>query len=434
MMNLQDLTRLSRPELAAYADGLRAEYLKYKAQPLGINMARGRPAPDQLDLSDDLFNVGSEQVGFYSEDGSDCRNYGNLCGIVEARRLFSEVFGVPIENVIACGASSLNLMFDFFAQCCYLGVGGNPPWKKQGNVKYIAVVPGYDRHFAIAQFFGVELVSVPMTPTGPDMDRVRELVKDPLVKGMFCVPKYSNPDGTVYSDETVDAIAALRPAAPDFRVIWDEAYQMHDLYEKSPEQLNIFDAALKYGNERNFVAFASTSKITFAGAGVAAMAASEITLQEILARLTVQIISYNKVNQLKHSYLYKTKADLEAQTRRHAEILRPKFDTVIKGLHEGLDGAGVADFTEPRGGYFISLNVNVGSARRAGELCKAAGLTLTPVGATYPYGVDPNDANIRIAPSCPSVAELEEATKLLTLAVRLAACEELLGETKEAAP
>ena len=429
---MQDLTRLNRQALQAYAHEMQEAYQAFLDKHLSINMARGKPAPEQLDLSDALFNLGRDQVGVRAADGTDCRNYGDLCGIPECRALFGEVFGVPAANVIACGSSSLNLMYDYISQCYALGVAGHEPWVRQGPCKYIAIVPGYDRHFAIAAHFGLELVNVPMTPTGPDMDRIRELVKDPSVKGMFCVPKYSNPDGITYSDDTVEAIAALKPAAPDFRVIWDEAYLIHDLYGEKDELKNIFDAAKKYGSEDLFVAFASTSKITFAGAGVAAIAASDANIKEICGRLTIQIISYDKINQLKHSYFYKTKADLEAQMARHAEILRPKFDAVLNGLREGLEGAGVASYNAPKGGYFISLDVNVGSARRVGELCKAAGLTLTPVGATYPYGKDPNDANIRIAPSCPSVEELEVATALLTTAVKLAACEALLREKSEA--
>lgn len=429
---MQEIPRLSAPALKALRQELQVQYQSYADMGLSINMARGRPAPEQLDLSDPLYNLGRDTVGVRSADGIDCRNYGDLCGIPESRVLFGEVFGVPASNVIACGSSSLNLMFDYIAQCCTVGVGGQTPWMKQDGCKMIAVVPGYDRHFAIAEHFGLELVSVPMTATGPDMDRVRELVRDPLVKGMFCVPKYSNPDGITYSPETVESIAALKPAAADFRVIWDEAYLIHDLYGEKDVLKNVFDAAKAHGTEDHFIAFASTSKITFAGAGVAAIAASDANIKEICSRLSVQIISYDKINQLKHSYFYKTLADLERQMQKHAAILRPKFDAVLSGLHKGLDGAGVASFNSPKGGYFISLDVNVGSARRVGQLCKDAGLILTPVGATYPYGVDPNDANIRIAPSCPSVEELSVATALLTTAVKLAACEALLAEKSEA--
>lgn len=425
---MENLLQLSKNELKILEENANKEYEAYRAMGLSLNMARGKPAPEQLDLSDDLLNLTKAQMNMISADGTDCRNYGTLCGIPESRALFAEVFGVPAKNVIACGSSSLNLMYDYISQCCTHGAGGNKPWFEDKNRKFIAVVPGYDRHFAIAQRFGLQLLSVPMTPTGPDMDAVEDIIKDPSVKGMFCVPKYSNPDGTTYSDETVERLAKMKPAAPDFRVIWDEAYLIHDLYEEKDDLKNIFDAAKKYGNEDHFIAFFSTSKITFAGAGVSAMAASDRNIEEICSRLTIQIISYDKINQMKHAQFYRTLSDLNAQMRKHAAILRPKFDAVLSVLHKELDGLGVASFRSPRGGYFISLDVNVGSAKRVGQLCKDAGLVLTSVGATFPCGIDPNDANIRIAPSCPSVEELKTATGLLATAVKIAACEELLGK------
>lgn len=407
-----------------------AKYNEYLKAGISINMARGKPSPEQLDFSDDLLNVTKEMMGVKSEDGTDCRNYGGLSGIPECRKLFGELLGVPVNNVIACGSSSLNLMYDYISQCMMFGAGGSEPWLLQKDCKFIAVVPGYDRHFAIAQHFGLELISVPMTKNGPDMDKIEELVKDPKIKGMFCVPKYSNPDGITYSDETVKRLAALKPAAPDFRVIWDEAYIIHDLYDEHDELLNIFNEAKKFGNEDHFIAFASTSKITFAGAGVAVVAASEANVKEILSRMTIQIISYDKLNQLRHSYFYKTVDDLSRQMKKHASLLRPRFDAVLEVLARELAGLEIASWNEPKGGYFISLDVNIGSAKYVGKLCRECGLTLTNIGATYPYGIDPEDKNIRIAPSLPSVNELKTAADILCAAIKIAACEELLAESE----
>lgn len=415
----------SAEQLSAFEKDVQQRYDEILSQNISLNMARGKPAPEQLDLSSDLLSLTAEDCGYLSEDGSDCRNYGLLYGIDESRRLFGEILGVPASNVIACGSSSLNLMFDYMAQCFYKGVGGNEPWIKNDNRKFIAVVPGYDRHFAIAEYFGLQMINVTMTNEGPDMDMIEEIIKDPDVKGMFCVPKYSNPDGITYSDETVRRLAAMKPAAADFRVIWDEAYIVHDLYDETDELLCIFDEAKKYGNEDNFVAFTSTSKITFAGAGVSAIAASDRNFKEISSRLTLQTISYDKINQLRHSYLYKTVDDVKAQMKKHAAIMRPKFDAVLQTLEKELGGLGIASWNHPLGGYFISLDVNTGSAKYVGELCKKAGLTLTTVGATYPYGKDPEDKNIRLAPSYPSVDELRIAAEIVCLSVKLAACSEI---------
>ena len=422
---MQLFTEMTKEELCAQAAKARDIYDAYLRQGISINMARGRPAAPQLDLSDPLLNLTKADTGFRAEDGTDVRNYGGLCGLPEARRLFGEIFGVPADNVIVCGSSSLNLMYDYISQCYSHGALGSAPWIRTEHPKFVAVVPGYDRHFAIAERFGLEMISVPMTPDGPDMDLLEEVVKDPSVKGMFCVPKYSNPDGITYSENTVRRLAAMQTGAADFRVIWDEAYVVHDLYEEGDELANVFEIAKEYGTEDRFVAFASTSKITFAGAGVAAIAASDANFSDIKARMTVQIISYDKLNQLRHCKLYPSLTEIRAQMKKHAAILRPKFEAVLNVLHAELDGCGIASFNSPRGGYFISLDVNVGSAKYVGELCKACGLTLTGVGATYPYGKDPADANIRIAPSCPSVEELDTAARILTAAVKLAACKEL---------
>ncbi len=422
---MAQLKDFSPEQLTAFEAEVQKKYSEYVEKGYSINMARGKPAAEQLDLSDNLLYMSKDDISPFSENGTDCRNYGELYGIDECRRLFGEILGVDKKNVIACGSSSLNLMFDYIAQCCYAGAGGNSPWMLNENRKFIAVVPGYDRHFAIAEYFGLKMINVPMTDEGPDMDMVEELIKDPDVKGMFCVPKYSNPDGITYSASTVERLAAMKPAAKDFRVIWDAAYIVHDFYEDGDELANIFEAAKKYGNEDNFIAFTSTSKITYAGAGVSVMAASDRNFKEISERLTLQIISYDKINQLRHSAVYKTVNDVKAQMKKHADILRPKFRTVLEILDKELSGLGIAVWNEPRGGYFISLDVTGGSAKYVGELCKNAGLTLTGVGATYPYKNDPEDKNIRLAPSCPSVEELKIATEIICLAVKMAACKEL---------
>lgn len=412
-------------ELLAFEEDAQKRYDELAASGISINMARGKPAAEQLEIYDDMLNEHFAEIGFKSEDGTDCRNYGILYGIEECRRLFGEIFGVDSKNVIACGSSSLNLMFDCIAQGMYRGFAGCEPWLNNKNRKFIAVVPGYDRHFGITQFFGFEMINVPMTASGPDMDLVEELIKNPDVKGMFCVPKYSNPDGITYSDETVIRLASMKPAAKDFRVIWDNAYIIHDFYDDGDKLLNIFDEAKKYGNEDHFISFTSTSKITYAGAGVSAIAASDNNFREISERLTLQIISYDKMNQLRHAYFYKTVDDIRVQMKKHADILRPKFATVLEILNRELEGLGVASWNEPKGGYFISLDVTGGSAKYVGELCKKAGITLTGVGATYPYGVDPEDKNIRLAPSCPTVDELKIATEVICLGVKLAACKQI---------
>ncbi len=415
----------SAEQLSEFETTVQKKYDVYLGMNISLNMARGKPSPDQLDLSDELLTLSADKCGYLTKDGVDCRNYGELYGIKECRELFGEMLGVPYTNVIACGSSSLNLMFDYIAQCCYKGVNGCEPWMKNDNRKFIAVVPGYDRHFAIAEYFGLEMINARMTQSGPDMDMIEELVKDPDVKGMFCVPKYSNPDGITYSDETVRRLAAMKPAARDFRVIWDAAYIVHDLDDNGDNLLNIFEEAEKFGNEDNFIAFTSTSKISFAGAGVSAIAASDRNFKEISNRLTLQIISYDKINQLKHCCIYKNLDDIKTQMKKHAEIMGPKFNAVLEVLNNELSDLGIATWNEPKGGYFISLDVNVGSAKYVGELCKNAGLVLTNVGATYPYGNDPDDKNIRLAPSYPSVEELKTAADIVCTAVKLAACKEI---------
>lgn len=423
MKRLQDFTK---DELQAFVAENKKRYDDIKAQGLSIDMSRGKPSPVQLDMAFEDFKKAFEITDYYSKTGFDCRNYGLLDGVQEAKELFAELLGVETKNIIMGGNASLELMFSFISQCWSHGIGGCKPWSQQEDVKFIAVVPGYDRHFGIAEYFGIKMVNVPISETGPDMDKVEELVKDPSVKGMFCVPKYSNPDGFTYSEETVERLAKMKPAAPDFRVIWDNAYIIHEIYEEGDELANIFDYAKKYGTEDNFVEFCSTSKVTFPGAGISALAASDNNIKEILKRLTIQIISYDKMNQLRHAKMYPTVDDLKAVMKKHAAIMRPKFDAVLDMLEKELGGLGIASWHKPGGGYFVSLNVDTGSAKYAGQLCKDAGLTLTGVGATFPYKNDPEDKNIRIAPSYPSVEELEKAAELLCVAVKLAAAEALL--------
>lgn len=417
---------MSENELKNLKAELLKEYEEYKALSLKLDMSRGKPGAEQLNLSADMLKCVLTPEECCSENGVDCRNYGVLDGIPECKRLFADVLEVSPANIIVGGASSLNLMYDYLNQCMFLGVGGCEPWSKQGKVKFICNVPGYDRHFAITEFFGVEMISVEMQKDGPDVEKIAELVRDPMVKGMFCVPKYSNPDGVTYSDEKVRALAALKPAAKDFRVIWDNAYVIHDLTDDSDKLLNIFEACREYGTEDYFVEFTSTSKITFPGAGVSAIAASDKNIAEIKKRLNFQTISYDKLNQLRHAKYLKNIDGLRAHMKKHAAVIAPKFKIVLDTLEREIAPASIGEWGKAKGGYFISYNTTVGSAKRVGELCKEAGLVLTTVGATYPYGKDPDDKNIRIAPTYPSDSELSKAMELFCLCAKLAAVEALL--------
>ena len=423
-MKMKKLCEMTKEELAAFKQETQSRYDELKSRGLKIDMSRGKPGPVQLDMVQKDFKKAFESDEYKSKSGFDCRNYGLLAGIDEVKELFAQLLEVESKNIIVGGNSSLELMFSFVGQCYTHGIGGCAPWCRQGDVKFIAVVPGYDRHFGIAEYFGIKMVNVPINEDGPDMDMVEELVKDPMVKGMFCVPKYSNPDGYTYSDETVERLAKMKPAAKDFRVVWDNAYIIHDLYDEGDNLLNIFEAAKKYGTEDNFVEFCSTSKISFPGSGISAIAASEANIKEILERLSMQIISYDKMNQLRHYMVFPGVQALKDEMKKHAEILRPKFEAVLEILEKELGGLGIASWHKPNGGYFISLNVNTGSAKYAGQLCREAGLTLTGVGATFPYKNDPDDRNIRIAPSYPSEDELRTSAELLCIAVKLAAAKE----------
>lgn len=418
---MKTYAEMSREELLSEKASLEERYNEFKARGLKLDMSRGKPCKEQLDLS-----VALNDVKDYVSDGVDVRNYGMLDGIPSCKKLFADLMGVKPENVIVGPTSSLNLMYDYISQC-YTHGAGSTPWCKLDKVKFLCPVPGYDRHFTILEHFGIEMINVDMKQDGPDMDAIEELVKDPSVKGMFCVPKYSNPQGITFSDDVVRRIAALKPAAEDFRIVWDNAYCVHDLVEDGDKLLNIFDVLPEYGNDDMVVEVCSTSKITFPGAGISAIIASDNNIKMIKSRLSAQIISYDKMNQHRHVVFFGDANGVLNHMKKHAAILKPKFDIVIKTLNEELAGKGIASWFAPKGGYFISLDVMDGCAKRVGELCKEAGVTLTSVGATYPYGKDPNNKNIRIAPSFPPVDELSLAAELLCICTRLAAAEKLLG-------
>ncbi len=413
---------MSAAELSAEFEIVKKEYEELKAQGLSIDMSRGKPGADQLDISDGMLSA-LEGSDFKCESGIDVRNYGLLDGIPEAKKLFADLLEVKPENIIVGGNSSLSMMYDYVAQCMFSGAGFTP-WAQQGAVKFLCPVPGYDRHFAICQIFGIEMINIPMTAEGPDMDAIEEAVKDSSVKGMFCVPKYSNPQGITFSDNVVKRIANLN-VSPDFRIIWDNAYCVHDLTDTTDALLNIFDV-LPERNKNMIIEFASTSKISYPGAGVACLATSEENVKEILKRLTIQSISYDKVNMLRHVKFFKNLDGIKAHMQLHAKILKPKFDAVIDTLNKDLAGLCIAEWNEPNGGYFVSLDVTGGSASRVGALCKEAGVTLTNVGATFPYGKDPLDRNIRIAPTFPTPEVLSKAMAVLTTAVKLASLENLI--------
>lgn len=415
----QDMTA---QELACEKAELEKRYQAFKAKGLKLDMSRGKPGSDQLDLSSALNDVKD-----YTENGVDLRNYGMLDGTPACKKLFAQLMGVEPKNVIIGPNASLTLMFDYISQCFTHGAG-DTPWRSLDKVKFLCPVPGYDRHFTILEYFGIEMINIDMNDDGPDMDAVEEAVKDPCVKGMFCVPKYSNPQGITYSDGVVRRIAALKPAAKDFRVMWDNAYMIHDVVYPGDELLNIFDILPQYGNEDMVIEFCSTSKITFPGAGVSALAASDNNIAAIKKRLNAQTISYDKMNQHRHVEFFGDANGVMAHMKKHAAILKPKFDIVLGHLKNELEGLGIASWTDPRGGYFISLDVTEGCAKRVGELCREAGVVLTTVGATFPYGKDPKDRNIRIAPTYPPVSELDTAAELLCICVRLAAAEKLLAK------
>lgn len=421
---------LSKEELLTLQKQLNKEYEEAKAKGLKLDMSRGKPAASQLDMEMDFMNVLNADSIFKTEAGVDCRNYGIMDGIPEARKLIGDVLGVSADNVIVFGNASLNIMYDTVARSEIFGVMGETPWCKLDKVKFLCPVPGYDRHFAITEQFGIEMINVPMTEDGPDMDMVEELVNtDSAVKGIWCVPKYSNPQGYTYSDETVKRFAALKPAAKDFRIYWDNAYAIHDLYEEKKDTLlDIISECEKAGNPDMVYEFCSTSKVTFPGSGIAALAASKANLDFIKKFMTIQTIGYDKVNQLRHVRYFKDAEGMKAHMMKHAAIMRPKFEAVFHVLESELNGLGIGSWTEPKGGYFISFDALEGCAKKIVEKCKEAGVVLTGAGATYPYKKDPKDSNIRLAPSFPTPEELAMATDLFVLCVKIVSVEKLLKE------
>lgn len=424
------MNSFSARQLAEHKKELDAQYRAIQAQGLKLDMSRGKPSAEQLDLSMGMLDCLTSGEILKTMNGDDVRNYGMLEGIPEARQLFADLLGLKPTEVFVGGNSSLNLMYDTVARAMQFGVAnGETPWGRQGKLKFLCPVPGYDRHFGITETFGFEMINIPMLPTGPDMDLVEKLVaSDPAIKGIWCVPKYSNPDGITYSDETVRRFAALKPAARDFRIFWDNAYCIHDVTDTPDTLLNIMDECKKCGSEDMVYIFASTSKISFSGAGVAVMGMSEKNLAWAKKFLSMQTIGFDKVNQLRHVRFFGNVEGMKAHMEKHKALIQPRFELVLNMLEKEIGGLGIAEWTRPNGGYFFSLNVLPGCAKRVVALCKEAGVTLTGAGASFPYGVDPADSNIRIAPTYPSMADLEKAAEVLCLCVKLAAAEKFLRE------
>lgn len=420
---------MSKEELTSLKAELEKQFEDAKGKGLTLDMSRGKPTPAQLDMTMGIMDVLNSESDMKTESGMDTRNYGLMDGIPEAKKLMGDMMGVPAENVIVYGNASLTIMYDTVARAMLHGVLGSTPWCKLDKVKFLCPAPGYDRHFKITETFGIEMITIPMTPTGPDMDLVEKYVsEDPAVKGIWCVPKYSNPQGISYSDKTVRRFAALKPAAKDFRIYWDNAYAIHHLYDDKQDQiLEILSECEKAGNPDMVYEFCSTSKVSFSGAGISAFASSKVNLEEAKKAMTVQTIGHDKVNQLRHVKYFKDLDGMLAHMKKHADILRPKFEAVLDVLDKELSGLEIGSWSKPLGGYFISFDAMDGCAKAIVAKCKEAGVVLTGAGATFPYGKDPKDSNIRIAPSYPTPEEMAAATDLFVLCVKLVSVEKLLA-------
>ena len=419
---------MTKEELMTLKEELTKMYEDAKGKGLTLNMARGLPSAEQLDMEADFFNTLNPTVQFKSEAGIDCRNYGELIGITEARKLMGDMMEVSPDNIIVFGNSSLNIMYDTVCRSMILGVCGSTPWCKLDKVKFLCPVPGYDRHFAITEQFGIEMINIPMKADGPDMDMVEQYVNnDPAVKGIWCVPKYSNPQGITYSEEVCERMASLKPAAEDFRIFWDNAYTIHHLYDDKQDNLpEIIELCAKHGNPDMVYKFCSTSKVTFPGSGVAALASSKKNLDFIKSIITIQTIGHDKLNQLRHVRYFGDFDGMKAHMKKHAAILRPKFELVLAELEKELGGLGIGEWTKPVGGYFVSFDALEGCAKEIVAKCKEAGVTLTGAGATFPYKKDPKDSNIRIAPTFPPIDELAKALEIFVLCVKLVSVTKLL--------
>jgi DNA-binding transcriptional MocR family regulator len=420
---------MMKDELSALKAQLDEKYEAAKAKGLSLNMARGKPSKAQLDMSLPMLDILASSSDLTAEDGTDCRNYGVFDGLPEAKKLMGDLCGAPADQVIVYGNSSLNVMFDTVAHAFSKGVCGNTPWCKLDEVKFLCPVPGYDRHFGVTEYFGIEMVNVPLNSDGPDMDMVEKLVsEDASIKGIWCVPKYSNPAGVTYSDEVVKRFAALKPAASDFRIFWDNAYAVHHLYDEHDELMDILSACEAAGNPDLPYVFCSTSKITFPGAGLAALATSPANLDDMKKQLKAQNIGHDKLNQLRHVRFFGDIEGIKTHMAKHADIIRPKFEAVEKALESELGGTGIGEWTSPKGGYFISFNALPGCAKAIVAKCADAGVKMTGAGATYPYKKDPEDSNIRIAPTLPTPEELTQAAEIFILCTKIVSIEKILAE------